>query len=622
MTPVGFPDFAAALPDGAFRVLLPYGSEAAPAWLLPDALDIARDSSGTPVMRLTIVRPQNPMLPPEPHALFDMQIRPLYRFDEGIEILRARCRQGRLEPIPFRGGTLRFIPQADAAGFPDEIMQPSPLAWNGLAGARYGVRLGIEGGAFVRRMLEEGVMPVAVRAEMEIAGVGVRVPHRVAFDPADVAAALTERADAEGLIKRGDLVALLESSPGSLPFTPDRAPDDPRAYARAIVDRIRARLASFAASPARPPAADGASARATYMRLAPEAAASGHGRTQWDLAEAEVTFRPWILEMNPLDAVRATIQTAGIGSIAPPPVIVPSLSLGMHTVVITANLPENRPGVPAVGVTLIAPPAPPARPQAQIASAEFEPPDDMASVTLRLSPSEPLAYRWRTFVMIEEEAGPRRIDGQEFAGEGSRLRLSVDDFPVRFLVVEADGDLLAVAAITGRCVWATGEIPFAIQDDSTATTIPVPRDAGNPAIEVHARARDGVGILTLGPEPARSIHVGFPSFREHGPHVVTVEAAFADAEPSGPDAEGLVAVEMVADGREGDANAVSVLALTRGQSRKEWRYLATSIFRAGFRYRIRGGSGDGAAVPPWSESRSPFEPLRIDASVPSARRTG
>jgi hypothetical protein len=618
MNLLGIPDFQAPMPDGAFQVLRPFLQEGAPAFLVPDALDVARDRSGLPEIRLRKVRPVNPMLPPEPYALFDLSLVPVYPFERGLEILRALFPEGRLEPVAFRSGYLRLTPHADAAGFPEALAVPSPLAWNGLANAHYGIRLGLEGAAFLESLLVDGALAVSARAEMEIAGVSQRDASTVHFDPAALVAGLSARADERGRIPREKILAILETDPGTLGFAADRVRDDRRAFALALMDRIRSRMAVF--TPAPGAAADGDAANSTYLTLTPEAAGAGSGRATWDLAEPELTFRPLVLTMNPLDAARAAIADSGLEVIVPAPVIVPPIAAGVHSVSITANLPENRPGVPAVGVTLRAPPAPPARPQAQIASAELTPPDDAAVVALRLAPTEPLRYLYRTFVMVEEDSGPRRIEGEELESRDTRLRLSVDDFPVRFIVVEAGQDLREMAEIGGSCRWSTGEISFFIGPSARETSIPLPREAVDPVIEVHVRPREAGGVLTIGPLPARSLHLGLPSFPEYGPHVIRVACAFEEATP-GSMAADLVALDLVPEGREGESGAVGILAFTRAQPSKEWRYLSSSPFRAGYRYRIR-SEHDAGQLPPWSELQSPFVPLSIDARVHAGRSEG
>lgn len=606
MNPIGAPDFSSAMPDGAFLVLPAFQRPDAPAYMAPSSLDLARDSNGIPQVCLRVTRPVNPMLPPEPFAIFELRLKPVYDFAHGLEVLRSRVPQGRLEPVAFHSGYLRMTPQAEAAGFPGALASPVPLAWNGLDGARYDARLTLEGAAFVQSLLTERSLPVSARAEMEVLGVAQRVALRVRFDPSVLAKALAAHADAEGRIPRERILGMLEIDPTSLGLVPDGDPGERRQYALAILDRIRSRMAAFVPAPAEQTPADPQAVASTYLALRQSAAETASGQSIWDLAEPEMTFRPLVLGMNPLDAARQAIATAGLQAIVPPPVIVPPIASGVHAIRITANLPENRAMVPVAGVSLHAPAAPPARPQAQVASAELNPPDDAATVLLRLSPAEPLRYRYRTFVMIEETSGPRRIDGDEIDSSDERLRLSVDDFPIRLLVIEAERDLLELAEIAGSCRWSTGEVRFTIGPSDRDAAVPLPREAAEPLLEIQARPREAGIPLTLGPLPARSIRLGLPSFPEYGPHAIEVVCGF-DA----PGAAEIVAIDLVPEGREAEAGAAGTVALTRNQSRKEWRYIATSPFRPGYRFRVR---SEGESLP-WSDPQSPFAPLQVDARV-------
>lgn len=606
MTTIGLPDFNSPLPEGAFMVLRAFQRPDAPAFLIPSALDLVRDAQGIPDVRLRVTRPMNPMLPPQPFAIFELRLKPVYDMPHGLEILRARVPDGRLEPVAFRAGYLRITPQSGAADFPEALAAPIPLAWNGLDGARYEARLTIDGAAFVQSLLVERSLPVSAVAEMEILGVAQCVDVRVRFDPAALMAGLAAHADADGRIPRESLLGTLVTDPTSFGFAPEGDPGERRSYALAIVDRIRSRVAAFAPAPTARTDSDPHAAAATYLTLPPGAQEVGSGQVTWDLAEPEPSFRPLVLVMNPLAAARDAISSVGIEAIIPPPVIVPPIMSGVHAIRVTANLPENRALLPVAGVSLRAPAAPPERPQAQIVSAEFAPPDDTATVALRLAPLEQLRYRYRTFVMITESTGPRRIDGDEIDSVEERLRLSVDDFPVRLLVIEAERDLLELAEIEGRCHWSAGEVRFVIGPHDRDAAVPVPREAEDPLLEIQARPRGTGTPVTLGPLPAHSIRLGLPSFREYGPHRVEVACAFDD-----PSAAELIAVDLIPDGREAEAEAAVTVALTRAQSRKEWRYLATSPFRPGYRFRLRSGG----EPQPWSDPQSPFAPLTIDAHV-------
>jgi hypothetical protein len=323
------------------------------------------------------------------------------------------------------------------------------------------------------------------------------------------------------------------------------------------------------------------------------------------LSQPLATFRPLLLALDATGAVQAALSTGGRASILPPALIVPPLGTGFQRVVVSANLPDQRLDLLSAGVTLRAPPALPARPQAAVASAELTPPDDAAVLLLRLAPGEPLRYVYSTFVVLAEAGSLRRLESPESAGEGERLALTPDDFPVRFVVLEASPDLLELAAIECRCRWAGHEVACALRADLATVAVPIPREAGDAVLELEARPLQAGRALRIGPLPAAHLSLGLPTFPEYGPHSVPVECRFGNSTP-------LVAVELVAEERAQDPQAVDVLALTPAQPSKEWRYFASSPFRSGYHYRLRGAPG--APAVQWSQVRSAFEPLVLEAT--------
>ena len=94
------------------------------------------------------------------------------------------------------------------------------------------------------------------------------------------------------------------------------------------------------------------------------------------------------------------------------------------------------------------------------------------------------------------------------------------------------------------------------------------------------------------------------SFREYGPQKVEVECAFSDQ-------AGLVAIELLPEDRTEKAEEISLLLLTPAHPRKEWSYLTRTPFQAGYRYRLQKRADESPSE--WSEVRSPFERLQIEA---------
>ncbi|RIE03502.1 hypothetical protein D3H35_12705 [Cohnella faecalis] len=254
-------------------------------------------------------------------------------------------------------------------------------------------------------------------------------------------------------------------------------------------------------------------------------------------------------------------------------------------------------------------PHPPSRPQAVTASTELSSRSGAAFVRLKLSPLEPLAYTCSTFIVTEDSRGIRQWDGLELARTEERLRLKPDDFPIRFVPIAVSPELLELATIRGRCEWleanhSSASSAFVLDRDRPELAIAIPAAASNASFDFDVLSVEGDRSLHLGPFSAEPLLLGLHLFPEYGPQQISIELAEA-ASPS------LVAIDLLPENREEMAEAVTVLALTRNQSKKSWSYLASSPFYPGFRYRKHAGA-DGSPEP-WSEIQSPFERLVLDA---------
>ncbi|MGA7902415.1 MAG: hypothetical protein WCA06_07265, partial [Terrimicrobiaceae bacterium] len=147
------------------------------------------------------------------------------------------------------------------------------------------------------------------------------------------------------------------------------------------------------------------------------------------------------------------------------------------------------------------------------------------------------------------------------------------------------------------------ESRFELTSSNPAVGVGVPSEATLSPLQIEARERGGSKVLLIRLDPARGALVDLTSFREFGPHRIRVECDF------GVEASGFLAVDIVAEGSEESPGAIQTLALTPATPGKEWAYLASSPFRAGYRYRIHAASGD--LPSPWSELQAPGAPLRL-----------
>ncbi|MEF3302051.1 hypothetical protein [Paenibacillus sp. GYB003] len=605
-----WPDFQQTIPYSESRIYYPFEGRG-PFVVTPDGLDLASGPDGLPDMRLQLYRGQNPMLPPSPYGILQLRLNPSFPIGPASVLLRERHRGAELVPAIFAGGCLR-LQAPDGVQLPPEASLPIPLAWNGLTNARLSLRVTAEGALLLKRLLEDETLPLRAQVELEMTGIAPRLPYRVRIDPARFYAAMKAGLDADGRMARDELVRRFGGDLSKLGLAVEgRGRDasagagaddvrDPLELAETLTDWVRARFGAFAAAPI----ADGRG----YMAL-PGLADGGDGvsgRMEWDLSRPLETWRPLVLSFRPFDAAREGIRTAGIDTIAPPPIVVPALSTGMHQIDVTANIPGVRPGVAAIGVTLRAPPRPPSRPQAIAASAELVPPSDTAAVRLKLSPAEPLEYTYATFAILASTREVRQLGGQEIAAVGERLYLTPADFPVRFVPQAADKRLLELATVHGRCTWnedgRTDSLTFELDEARTEAAIAVPVNASEATVEYEFRARKGDRVLKRGPLPLEPQLLGVHMFPEYGTHEIVLEL---DGTNAGP----LVAVDLLPEDRPETAESIAVVALTPDQPRKTFAYFASSPFHAGYRYRRHADSGGIAG--PWSAVRSPFERLLV-----------
>jgi hypothetical protein len=599
----GLPDFHEPIQGDGFQIFYPFEGVGS-FTLAPARLEVAERADGRPDFLLQLIRSETPSLPPEPHGVLDMHVQPRYPLDDGLARLRSEHPQALLAPALFSSGFMRMRPQEDTGDLPADMRIPMPLAWNGLAAARSTMRLSLTSALLLRGALQGDTLALIALVELEICGVAARLPIQVGFDPNSLLTALLALGNTQRQVARSEIVRYFRQDLTALPLEVNGEVQNGVELAETLTDWVRSRFGIFCAAPDE--------SGQPFMAL-PDPATIGTGHFQWDLSQPMQTFRPLALMLHPLDAGRQLVQDLGIAAAVPDPIIVPPVRTGIFEVIATANLPNQRPGVAAVGVTVRAAPFMPFRPQAVVKTVLLAPPQDMETIYLQLSPREQLEYTFSTFVVL--------ATGQQFSTSvavphrGARLDLTPDDFPVQFIVLDADRSLLTLGDVHGTLRWTTEGVnsrqDFELTLAQPALALPLPRDMNAAELEIQAQSRDGDKILSLGPLPAKAMHLGLHLFPEYGPHHIPVECMFGD----GPD---VVLIELLPEGRADAVDQRELLFLTRDQPRKSWSYLAQSPFAAGYRYRLHANSDDD--VPPWSELRSPFETLTLDNPI-AARGT-
>lgn len=589
----GLPDFYQPIQGEDWQVFYPY--EGGAFVVLPTAIALGDREDGQTDFTLTLVRGQNPDLPPKPYGLLDFRLQPDYPLSEALTWLRSRRPEAIVQPAIFTAGFLRLYPATTADPIPEELQQPIPLVWNGLSTGRYSLRLSAPTITELKTALTGTMLNLVARAEMAWVGVAPRLPLRVKFNPAILLDQLAALGAGQRQVACEDIVDYFKRST-SLPLEvignrPSIAADE---FAVTLTDWIRAYYGTFIPSPRLD--------RTGYIALAAGTSTS----VEWDLSQPLQTARTIELSLHPLEAARQIVAERGLDSVFRE-VIVPQMPTGALSVEVSANLPAKRLGVLAIGVTVRAAPFLPHRPQAQVVSTEFQPPDDRARLFLRLSPIEKPAYTFTTYVVLQDAQGVRQLRSRETPHQGNQLALQPNQFPVTFIPISATRSLLEQGTIQGICSWQEGQTAksqtFELNQQVATLAIVVPQEASSPMLEFTARSQDGTRMVQIPPFPARSYQLGLHSFVEYGAHTILVECEFADQTP-------YYAIELLPE--NAPASEARLMLLTPDNRRQEWSWLAKSPFYSGYRYRPRRDPNLPAAE--WSTVQPPFKSLKLQTS--------
>ncbi|MGA9579330.1 MAG: hypothetical protein WBV90_17095 [Terrimicrobiaceae bacterium] len=595
----GLPDYQRPLHGFKYQIYHPF-EKAGSFVVASSVLEIGSTKAGRPDFLLEMVRGVSPTMPPKPYGVLDFRIRASHPAEEALALIRKEHPAATVAPPVFRGGFLRLQPAANTGEMPEELFQPIPLSSNGLGASRFVIRLGPSAAAVIEGALKGDVLGLLAWAEMEIEGVAPRLPVTVTFNPAELLNTLARISanPSAPVVTRDQLEEFFEQDIGKLPLRLDRQLGETsrRDFIEAMADFTRVRYGDFIASQ-RTPVEFSISLR---MREASD------GQVSWDLSEPLAAPRAIIASLDPFEAARQLVKAEGVASFIKQ-TVVPPLSSGTRRLHVAANLPSIRTGSLGLGVDVSAPPRPPHRMQAIQQTLELVPPVDAGVVTLKMSAAEPFAYDYATWAVTERSGAVERLENPRRSHEGATLDLGVDDFPLRFVVIEATASLLNLANVSGICSGNSKAGPFErrfeLTSNNPAVGVGVPSEATLAPLQIEARERGGSKVLQIRLDPARGAQVDLTSFREFGPHRIRVECDF------GVEASGFLAVDLVAEGSEESPGAIQTLALTPATPGKEWAYLASSPFRAGYRYRIHAASGD--LPSPWSELQAPGAPLRL-----------
>jgi hypothetical protein len=550
------PDFQATLAAGASQVFAPYAAGAFA--VLPTGVVVAQ-ANGQPMLSLTLVsQPDQPGVAGD-YAVLDIALDLQVPLDAALVAARGVRADATVAPATIELGFARLTQAGLDVTLPKDMTTPAPLGWIA-AGARWTPRLDASTGALLKNALLQGTLLLHARLEFTVRGVAPPVAAATSFVPATLIPALLGGSATIGvpqlLARLADPSLPLEVIGGS------RA-----AAAQALCDRILAVWGSFV------PAA-GADDPPCFAFPGPLPIS----RMDWDLRTPAEGLRAYMLQLAPLAPTRGMADPSSLVH----EISIPPLDLGFRDIVVSANLPPNRAGLPAIGVRISLPPAPPDRPSGIDASAMFTPPGDTARINIRLGPDEPLAYTATTFAIVVAGASVQQLEAPGRPAQGPFLRLQPTDFPLAFAHVTASDRLLAQATVTGALTYAHGAAqavqPIALQAGTAELSVAAPAAAADAVITLTAVAADGTKVA-LSPQKPGVVRLDLASFPGYGPHRIAISAPI----PAG-------AMPLLLEFESEDGASQGTAMLTPASPTAGWGYVAGSPFRAGFRFRVKGGT--------------------------------
>jgi hypothetical protein len=569
---IGFADLDRPIASDSGRVFHAFGGGT--FRLEPFRCAVSDSADGTVDFALELVRGFSDR---DSSAAVSFTLAPEFATAGALAKVRELDPRATLSPCVMTDWWFRIAP-SPALRVPPELAGPLLLASNGLGSARLLAPLSLDTGLLLESMLSARAT-LAATAEARFDGVSPRVPVVVRFDAPALLREVLGLADTAGELPREALVAFFARDPAALPLTISgaMAAEDRARFAETMADRIITRFGRYVAAPS----VD----RGPRVRLAQPAGSATIG---WALIQPVLAERHVVLPVDLLSAAQEQVARLGIASVVERRSLATLPSFGRSRVTTLCNLPAQRTGVDSLGVTLTFPPRMPDRPQARTVTATFEPPEDLVTSEVALSPGEPLRYRYATFAVISDDDGTRQLEAGEVEGSGTPLRLSAESFPVELAVVEVTPALAQLAVVSGACWYeAEGRVhrrTFTLDSGQSSVALAVPRERTAARIECIATARDGSGQVTAGPFESLRVLLDLASFASYGPRQAQVRCVFDDG-------ASLRALSLLPDGlEETDANVTS-LAFTPAEPVRTFHWFAASPFQGGLRHRPYDASG-------------------------------
>lgn len=591
MSLAGQPDACRPL-EGQVVVLRPFE---AGRWFfgLPSSLRLARDASGKPDLRLTMVASAGE----RPYGVLEIGVEPVVDLGEALKIVRRERADASVLPISMAGGFSRVgIVGGDFAECGHSITYdaPQPVHRTSTGGWRITGELSPEATTLVAEGLRSGTLGLEVVLEMEFDAVAHRLAGRATMDPKTVHEALWKLAGESGALERAALAEALRASPSTLGITLAGVSDE-RWLVEALVDRLRVRFGRLGPASKVPVRASFALAKAGTEQS---------GALVWDLSEAMLTRRGWTASLDAIgDAQRSGAELADcVHQITTPPV-----DTGERRLLVRGDLGLPVGGMAQAGVTIRIAPALPQRPQG--ISKTFAITGDVLdeSFTVRLAAGETLKYEVQGFSFVGSP--PVRLQGPARMGMSRVIRVGREDIGAKFIDVAMSPALAAQADVTvklrahhlAREVTLDGRVP----QPPGVLSLALHPDATDAALDVVAIERGGTGLASVLSLPASSmVMLDLTTFPQFGVHRVV-------ATSDGEDARAWE-VELESEGGERGSMMVHGAPAT-------WAYTSASVFRAGYRFRRRVRGQD--AWSDWTSRAFNEEAIMSDDQGGSAPRS-
>ena len=566
---VGLPDFQAILGSGATQMFASFGG--GPCAVLPTAAKLAtRD--GLPMLSLTLVKQPDQPGPTDNHATLDIAIAADTPLDDGLAVARQAHEDATVAPVSIDIGFARLTQVGSGVALPPDLTAPVPLGWSAAEGARWTHRVDVDTGELIKHGMLDGTLLVGAQVEFSVRGVAARAAAVADFVPSTLIAALVGSAAGRTIAATALFDRLMDPAvPVAIAGNASRD-----AIARALTDRLAAAYGVLV------PAASAGDT--PCFQLSDRATAE---RVTWDLSVPAAGTRAFLLTLSNIGGMPKDVASSLIHELAIPP-----LDIGFRDIVVEANLPRNRAGIPLIGVRIEMPPNPPGRPSGINRTVPFTGTADIVRTTIQIDPDEALAYNAIPFAIIAAGGSVQQRDGTPILTTDAWVRVPTDAFPMAFTHITASDRLLAKAKIAGALTYTAGgkagRQPIALTASAPDVAVAVPTGATDAALSLTVTAADGA-VATLATPKLGTIRLDFPSFAGYGPHRIPVRARLAaDARP--------LTIELASE----DGATKGAVTLVGSAPTAIWGYVAASPFHAGFRMRPAGGAWSPVLMPPHS----------------------